>query len=182
MSRRWITITAAVVVAAVLTAGLGLWAGGRVREGRIKTRLAALTPLIDENAWRTGVSPDLIRAVIRVESSGDPQAVSSAGARGLMQITPAAETDAIKVLNLPENLKGDLFDPKYNLLIGVTYLAHLRERFDGDDRLALAAYHMGPTAVARLQREHPDLSSQQLIDQFAGPQTRAYVRKVMQAW
>ena len=167
---------------AIVAVALSWLATERVREGRIQMRLAALAGPIEADSWRTGLSPEFIRAVIRAESSGDPRAESHVGAKGLMQVTPLAEADAIRVLRLPANLKGDLFDPKYNLLIGTTYLAHLRERFDGDDVLALAAYHMGPTAVAKLRREHPQMPSLELVNRFAGPQTRAYVKKVMKYW
>lgn len=142
--------------------------------------MASLQPLIEQNAMRTGLSPTLIRDVIRAESGGDPKAVSKVGAKGLMQILPAAEQDAIRRLNLPADLKGDLFDPTYNLLIGTTYLQHMVERFDGDTYLAVAAYHMGPTRIKKLQREHPHMSGREIVAKFAGPQTRAYVKRVFE--
>lgn len=168
----------AVVVALVVSSFVGWCTAHRVHQGRIDASLASLQPLIQQNAMRTGLSPTLISDVIRAESGGDPKAVSRVGAKGLMQILPAAEEDAIKRLNLPDNLKGDLFDPKYNLLIGTTYLQHMVERFDGDEYLAVAAYHMGPTRIKKLQREHPQMTGRQIIDEFAGPQTKAYVKRV----
>ena len=163
----------AALLALTLLAG-GLWPSGA---GDRPAPLTNRPDLIAAHAERTGLSRRLIAAVIEAESSGDPHAVSSAGARGLMQIRPAAEQDALGVLGREK--RGDLFDPSYNVLIGTTYLAHLHKRFDGDTRLMLAAYHMGPTRVARLRREHPDLDSEALVERFAGPATKAYVTKVL---
>ena len=74
---------------------------------------------------------------------------------------------------------GDLFDPDYNVQVGTTYLAYLLDRFDGDRTLAVAAYHMGPTAVRRAMNEDPDLKSIDLVQKYGGPQTRAYTAKVL---
>ncbi len=119
----------------------------------------------------------LVRAVVEIESGGRPRVRSERGAVGLMQITPITEKD---VLNRnPDFARGDLTDPAYNLLIGTTYLQQMLQRFDGDLKLALAAYHMGPTAVAKGRREHPQLDTDALIRQIAGPKTRAYVTNVL---
>ncbi|MDX1682892.1 MAG: hypothetical protein R3336_07230, partial [Phycisphaeraceae bacterium] len=63
-----------------------------------------------------------------------------------------------------------------------TYLAQLWDRFKRDPHLTVAAYHMGPTRVARLRRRHPQLSGPELVARFAGPATRAYVRKVIRRY
>ena len=115
----------------------------------------------------------------------DRERVAHAAARshkdavGLMQITPITLKEVRR--HHPDLPRGDLTDPAFNLRVGTAYLAYLLDRFDGDQTLTLAAYHMGPTAVRRLQRAHPDLSPDALIDAHAGPQTRAYVKKVARA-
>ena len=119
-----------------------------------------------------------VHKVVLAESSGNPNAVSRVNAKGLMQIMPAAETDALRRLRRTD--RGDLFDPEYNILIGTTYLRMLTDRFDGDAYLVLAAYHMGPTRVATHLRHHPGISGKQLVQLYAGPQTRAYCRKILQ--
>ena len=119
-----------------------------------------------------------VHKVVLAESAGDPQAVSKADAKGLMQILPAAETDVMRKLNQSE--RGDLFDPEYNLLIGTTYLRMLTDRFDGDAYLVLSAYHMGPTRVARYLAANPGISGKNLVKQFAGPQTQKYCAKILQ--
>lgn len=104
------------------------------------------------------VDPDLVRAVVHVESSFDPNAYSSAGAAGLMQLMleTAREYDVT-----------DRHDPRQNIHAGTQHLSKLLTRY-GDLRLALAAYNAGAGAV----------------DQYGGippyPETERYVVKVMQ--
>ncbi len=156
------------------------WVGrGEYVEWRVDHHM----PLIREYAASTGLPVSLVRAVVLIESSGRPAVRSERDAVGLMQITPITLTDVLQ--RNPEIPKGDLTDPAYNVRIGTTYLAYLLKRFDQDERLALAAYHMGPTAIARARRQHPKLSSEALIKRVAGPKTRAYVANVLRerdAW
>jgi len=133
-------------------------------------------PLIRRYAHKNALPMDLVFDVILAESSGRPRAVSPKNAKGLMQIMPAAETDVLKATGQP---KGDLFDPEYNISIGTAYLRMLAERFDGDPHLVLAAYHSGPTRVARLRRMHPEVPSRDLINRYAGAATQLYCRKIL---
>jgi soluble lytic murein transglycosylase-like protein len=103
-------------------------------------RSRSFDDLIDEHASRNGVRKDLIRAVIQVESAFNPRAVSSKGAIGLMQLMPATARQ-FGVSNA--------FDPEQNVRGGVAYLRQLLDRYNGDERLALAAYNAGPGAVDR---------------------------------
>ena len=86
------------------------------------------------------LDPALVKAVIHAESQFDPLAVSPKGAIGLMQIGP----DTAKELGIK-----DPFNPKYNIDGGVRYLKDLLDAFEGDKKLALAAYNAGPTQVHR---------------------------------
>jgi soluble lytic murein transglycosylase-like protein len=86
------------------------------------------------------LDPALLRAVIKVESDFNPTAVSSKGARGLMQLMPPTAA-ALKVL--------DPFDPKENIRAGAGELRRLLDRFGGNLKLALAAYHAGEARVSR---------------------------------
>ena len=99
--------------------------------------------IIREQAKEKGVPADLIAAVIYEESEFVDQ-TSSAGARGLMQITPdTAET--IETLSGGETfVYEDLADPELNIRYGTFYLRHLLDRFEGNEVAALAAYNAGP--------------------------------------
>ncbi|UCC45844.1 MAG: lytic transglycosylase domain-containing protein [Candidatus Zixiibacteriota bacterium] len=94
---------------------------------------------IYEAAEETGLDSVLIASVIRAESNGDPSAVSSAGAKGLMQLT---DSTAVEVG------VSDQFDPRANIQGGSRYLRKMFDRFGRLD-LALAAYNAGPANVDR---------------------------------
>lgn len=164
------------ILAGLLTIAL-ITLAPRTRQAIIDRRLDRHMPLIRQHAAASNLPPDLVRAVVHAESGGRRTARSDRGALGLMQITPIAEKDVLqRHRHIPP---GDLLDPSYNLRIGTIYLADQLERFDHNLPLALAAYHMGPTAVARGRREHRDLDTGALLNRIAGPRTRAYIRTVL---
>lgn len=153
----------------------GLFYGSSQLDTHRKNR-AYLEERAAHHAEEQGLDVVLVNAVIEAESSWDWRAESPIGAKGLMQVTGIALED-VERLEAIEG--GDLFDVDYNLRVGTLYLAYLLERFDGDIVLAVAAYHMGPTAVAKGERKYSNLSSRDMIDKHGGPQTRAYVKKVL---
>ncbi len=120
----------------------------------------AIDRIIDANAARSRIDPQLITAIISNESAFDPRATSSAGARGLMQLMPQTAAG----LGV-----SDAYDPAENIRGGTDYLRGLLDRF-GSVELAVAAYNAGPAAVERYGAVPPY------------PQTRAYVRNVMSAY
>lgn len=115
-------------------------AGHRGISGTPQMPREELERLVHETAERHQVDPVLVRAVIEAESNWNPQATSSKGAQGLMQLVPGTADDlGVK----------DAFDPGQNLDGGVRYLKMLLEKYDGDLERALAAYNAGPSAVER---------------------------------
>ncbi len=122
---------------------------------------ASLDPLVQRNAAAAGVDPALIRAVIGVESGGNPSATSGVGAAGLMQLMPQT-AQALGVANP--------YDPAQNVRGGATYLRQLLDRFRGEVPAAVAAYNAGPGAVERFGGIPP----------YA--QTQTYVARVMDAY
>jgi hypothetical protein len=120
---------------------------------------AEFDPIIDSCALQYGVDKSLIKAVIHAESGYDPNAVSSKGASGLMQLMPKT-AESLKVTNT--------FDPKQNIRGGVRYLKFLLDTFKGDVSLALAAYNAGLSRVAQYGGIPPFM------------ETRNYVDKVLQ--
>ncbi len=115
--------------------------------------------LIWKTALKHGVHPDLVYAMAAVESNFNSRAISAKGALGLMQLMP--ETASRFGVSDP-------FDPADNVLGGVRYLRYLLDMFQGDPRLALAAYNAGENVV---------LASKKIPDY---PETRRYVTKVLQ--
>ena len=118
----------------------------------------AFSDIILRESTRHRIRPELVRAVIQVESAFDPRAQSAKGAMGLMQLMPGTAAD-LQVT--------DAFDPAQNIRGGVTYLRTLLDRFDGNEELALAAYNAGPGAVARHGNQVPPFT-----------ETRNYLAKV----
>lgn len=108
--------------------------------GRSALDRADLKELVESVSYEHGVDPKLVDALVRVESSYDPNAVSRRGAMGLMQLMPATA----KRLRV-----SDPFDPEENVRGGVKEFARLLEQYSGNLQFALAAYNAGEGAVAR---------------------------------
>jgi hypothetical protein len=128
------------------------------RATRPSTNSARYADIIREHAGRHGLSPDLVTAVIQVESAFNPRALSPKGAMGLMQLMPSTATE-YGVMHP--------FDPDENIGAGVAYLRRLMDRYDGRVELALAAYNAGPGAVDKYGETVPPYQ-----------ETRNYVRKI----
>lgn len=156
-------VRCAVLMVAVLFASV--IPGAAVAQPQSAERAATSDPYaahIAEASQRFGVPEAWIRAVLRAESAGDPRAISSAGAMGLMQIMPATWAE----LRVRHRLGGDVYDPRDNILAGTAYLRELHDRY-GSVTAMLAAYNAGPG------RYEASLSGRPLP-----AETRAYVAAI----
>ena len=169
--RRRLAIGAAVVCA-------GIVAGVLLARGTIDRAIQELTlPLkhedvIRQQAREKNVDAALIAAVIYSESKFSDR-TSSAGARGLMQITPEAANDIERRSGGTTFKLGDLSDPEINIRYGTYLLRELLDRYDGDVVAALAAYNAGPGNVDKWG------GSNLSIEEIPFPETRAYVEEVL---
>jgi soluble lytic murein transglycosylase-like protein len=121
---------------------------------------AAYREMIAEAAQAAAVNPALLHAVIKVESSYNPRAVSKKGAQGMMQLMPQTSRRLGVV---------DPFSPRDNIMGGARYLRELLDLFNGRVELALAAYNAGELAVIRSGYKLPPY-----------PETQSYVPRVLQ--
>ena len=123
----------------------------------VSERMAVWEDKLKELCEQYGVEPELARAVMRMESGGNPNAISRAGAIGLMQLMPGTA----------KGLGVDPKDPHRNLEGGIKYLSQLSDKYDGDYVKTLAAYNAGSSRV----------------DSYGGippfPETQRYVKNVL---
>jgi len=168
--RRRLVIGAAVLLAVIVA--------GVVLEGTINKAIQELTlPLRHEDVIRQqsrekDVDAALIAAVIYSESKFS-DSTSSAGARGLMQITPEAANEIERLSGGTTFKLKDLGDPEINIRYGTFLLRELLDRYDGDVVAALAAYNAGPANADKWG------GSGLQIEEIPFPETRAYVEEVL---
>lgn len=131
--------------------------------------------LVQVHSQKQSLRPELVRAVIQVESGFDPRATSPKGAMGLMQLMP----DTARALGVI-----DAYDPEENIRGGTAYLRQLLNKF-GSEQLALAAYNAGPGAVDRYEGVPPYRETKDYVRKVgakAGAATSAPKRTVLYKW
>ncbi|HUB07827.1 MAG TPA: lytic transglycosylase domain-containing protein [Myxococcales bacterium] len=135
--------------------------------GALQLPMVLLEPVIAESAKQYNLPPELVKAVIAIESNYNPSAVSAKGAIGLMQLMPQTAR---------EMYVDDPYDPVQNIQGGARYLRILINRFgDGDLNKVLAAYNAGPDAVDRC-------TANCVVGVPPIPETIDYVRRVVRAY
>lgn len=122
---------------------------------------AQIEALVSQASQTNGVPEGLVHAVLMAESAGDPSAISTAGAQGLMQLMPGTASGCGI---------GNAFDPQQNVQCGASYLHELLSRYHNDATLAVAAYNAGPGAVDKYHGVPPY------------SETQAYVVRVISAY
>ena len=135
--------------------------------------------LIQKYATEYDVPYDIVCAVIETESSFQSDAISSTGARGLMQINKITLTDLNQRLGTDYSM-DDLFDPAINIRLGTFYLSHLYKRF-GNYETVYAAYNAGPTRVAEwlTDSQYSKDGITLIHDNIPYAETKRYVEKVI---
>lgn len=135
-------------------------------------------PSIQAAAKRHAVDPYLITAMIRVESSFDPEVKSPKGAVGLMQVLPSTARYVEKRRG-NSRLTTSLVRPAYNIDIGTAYFRYLVDRY-GTTEYALAAYNGGEANVDKWIAGRESETPREVVRDFPFPETRAFVRKVLE--
>ncbi len=131
-------------------------------------------------ARKYSLDPDLLFAVMRVESVYHRRIISHAGAIGLMQIMPRTGRLIATQLGLKDTTATDLLDPKLNLELSAWYLSALLVRMDGRLPLAIASYNGGPHNVRRWIEEYgSDLPLDVFLERIPFAETKRYVRRVL---
>lgn len=151
-------------------------------EGATHFRIAyplAYRDLVERHARSFQVPPDLLQALMREESSLDPNIVSWAGAIGLTQLMPATAQAVATSLKLGRVSPASLRDPDLNVRLGSSYLGSLLKRWKGNPALASASYNAGPGAVARWLRDRGDLELDEFVEEIPIEETRNYVKRVL---
>ena len=171
--RRRRALIAGGVVAAGLAAGVLLGVLGNVDRALQELTLPLRhEDVIRQQAAEKHVDASLIAAVIYAESKFS-DSTSSAGARGLMQITPETAQEIERHSGGTSFKLGDLSDPEINIRYGTYRLRELLDRYDGDEVAALAAYNAGPGSADGWG------GSEMALGDIAFPETRAYVEEVL---
>lgn len=134
--------------------------------------------IVNEYAAQSGLDPCLVYAVIRSESSFNPNAESSVGALGLMQLTPSTfEWAMSKTADKESHASSDLFKPAVNVRYGTIVLSAFLNEF-GNEGTAIAAYHAGRGNVKKWLKNSDYSNDGKTLYHIPFKDTRAYVKKV----
>lgn len=157
------------------------------RDPDAKRFLHLLYPLsarfdIQEKARQRGLDPFLVAGLIHQESVFMHDAISPAGAIGLMQIMPATGRRVAKEIGLEDFSVASLQEPEVNVTIGTAYLKGLASRYEEDWPKVFAAYNAGPGAVAKWTALMPFAETDEFVEGIRYRETRIYVKKVLFNW
>jgi soluble lytic murein transglycosylase len=168
----------AVLLAGAITAGAFLLYDHLMRQSY---PLEYDTYILD-SSQRSGLDPFLIAAVIRVESSFDPDAVSEKGAVGLMQIMPETAMWIHQKIGMGELDVRKLSEPRLNILLGCSYMQYLEDKYDGIRIDVLAAYNAGGGNVDKWLDKDEYSKDGKTLSAIPFKATQDYVGKVEKAY
>lgn len=133
---------------------------------------------IDLECRKYGFDPLFIHSIIRQESTYDYKIVSPAGAIGLLQLMPATAAQVAKKMQL-KFAPDSLFNPFYNLKVGIYHVIELMDRFNNSRELTLCAYNAGSAAASGWAQKNKDLEYDEFVEEIGYTETRNYVKKCM---
>lgn len=137
-------------------------------------------PNITSSAKKYGLDPYFVAAIIREESQFRPDAVSPAGARGVMQVMPSTGEWIARNTGISGFERSRLFEAETNISLGAWYLAHLMKKFNGSLTLVSASYNAGPEPVmAWSARPGGTADPAVFVEMIPYAETRGYVKKVL---
>lgn len=136
-------------------------------------------PLIQQHAQTHALDTALVYGLMRAESAMNPHAISSANARGLMQVTPDTARALARRHGLSYRGSASLLQADTNIAFGTTYLAEMLERYAGDPVKVLGAYNAGPQVIARWQAESRPQRPDIWIETLPYFETRDYIPRVL---
>lgn len=138
--------------------------------------------LIEYYAALNSLDPAYVTAIIKRESNFNPNAVSSVGARGLMQIMPSNLEWFSHKVGLDGLQENQLFDPETNIKLACWYLNYLCSLFDGDEVLVTSAYHAGQNNVKSWLTKYSPDGVHLTVDEIPMSDTKNYVGKVLKSY
>jgi len=150
----------------------GEWNDVRLRYPR------AFSAAVSAASHLTGIPEDWLLAIMRQESLFRPQAVSRAGARGLMQVQPTTAAEVAQRWHLPAADTASAADPSAQIEIGAAYFHDLLERFNRQLAPSLAAYNAGLKPVGRWLGAGPPIEADVWIENIPYGETRSYIQRV----
>jgi soluble lytic murein transglycosylase len=169
-------VLAMIMACLILTSLIVFWILPGIMRSRFQLKY---TELIRQYSEEYDLEPAFVAGVICTESKFKEEAVSRAGARGLMQIMPATGEEIAEALGVSFHIE-DLFDPETSIRFGCYYLRQQLDRFDQNKAVALAAYNAGPHKAAQWLSEY-GLDSRGRIAYIPYEETKNYVNRVLQA-
>ena len=123
------------------------------------------------------ISPYLLLSLIKKESRFNPNAISSVGARGLMQLMPDTASYIAGITGTRYNL-SNLYDPEFNIKLGTMYYAYIKQNHHSNDIYAIASYNGGHGAVSKWKNSVPANDIDEFIEQIPYAETKDYIKQV----
>ena len=137
--------------------------------------------IVERYSAEMNIDPNLVYAIIKNESNFRANAVSHAGASGLMQLMEDTAVWASEQMGFYEFTVDDIFNPEVNIRIGVWYIAHLLNLYDGNLTNALAAYNAGQGNVNQWLSDPANVGEDGSLQNIPFGETRRYVERVLHA-